>query len=348
MQVGKDVLGVGQVEGCLHDYDLDACTELMKDQILRQKLKLLGKVADGLSDIASPCTRCFLPGTKVLLGDRTTKSIEDIQAGDEVLATDPLTGETGRRKVTQLIATEDDKHFNELTLKTHKGLEKITATYEHPFWSPSAHKWLNASALEPGDTLLSADGTTVQVEANRAFNQHARTYTLTIDDLHSFYVLAGTTPVLVHNSECKNPIGTLGVPGQASYSRIKAAMGRAANMKPDQFRVFLRDGELRKAKEKPGLMRLFYGTAVERAIAEDAQVLGDTNVTHMGNSQPGQGVTDFRITVNGKAFDVDITGPSRSSWDDHMRWPYITSGYQVFTYPSPSNEFLAKLFQLGS
>ncbi|GAA0617817.1 polymorphic toxin-type HINT domain-containing protein [Streptomyces crystallinus] len=344
----KDILGIGQVEGCLLDYDMDACANLMQDQVLAQKLKLLGKVADGLSDIASGCTRCFLPGTKVLLGDRTTKSIEDIQAGDEVLATDPLTGETGRRKVTQLIVTEDDKHFNELTLKTPKGLEKITATYEHPFWSPSAHQWLNASALEPGDTLLSADGTTVQVEANRAFNQHARTYTLTVDDLHSFYVLAGTTPVLVHNSECKNPIGQLGVPGQASYSRIKAAMGRVANMTPDQFRRLLTQGELDRAKKDPWLMRMFYGTALERGIARDVEVLSDGNITHLGNSMPGKPVADFRITVDGKTFDVDITGPSRSSWDDHMRRSYITSGYQIFTYPSPSNADLAEIFQLGS
>ncbi|WP_158973388.1 hypothetical protein, partial [Streptomyces griseus] len=41
---------------------------------------------------------------------------------------------------------------------------------------------------------------TVIVTGNRSFNKHARTYNLTVDDLHTYYVLAGETPVLVHNS----------------------------------------------------------------------------------------------------------------------------------------------------
>uniref|UniRef100_UPI0005671966 hypothetical protein n=1 Tax=Streptomyces sp. NRRL S-325 TaxID=1463899 RepID=UPI0005671966 len=34
------------------------------------------------------------------------------------------------------------------------------------------------------------------------FSHHARTYNLTVDDFHTYYVLAGATPVLVHNSTC--------------------------------------------------------------------------------------------------------------------------------------------------
>lgn len=34
------------------------------------------------------------------------------------------------------------------------------------------------------------------------FTKHARAYNLTVDDLHTYYVLAGETPVLVHNSNC--------------------------------------------------------------------------------------------------------------------------------------------------
>ncbi|MFE0085891.1 hypothetical protein, partial [[Kitasatospora] papulosa] len=29
-----------------------------------------------------------------------------------------------------------------------------------------------------------------------------RTYNLTVEDFHTYYVLAGATPVLVHNSNC--------------------------------------------------------------------------------------------------------------------------------------------------
>ncbi|MGW0402095.1 polymorphic toxin-type HINT domain-containing protein [Streptomyces sp. NPDC003002] len=148
------------------------------------------------------CTQCFLAGTDVLMADGTIKDIEDIQLGDEVKATDPETGETGNRQVTRLIVTEDDKHFNTLSIATEDGIEELTATHEHPFWSPSANTWVEARNLTPGATLLTDDGTTVIVTANNPYTSHNRTYNLTVDDLHTYYVLAGRTPVLVHNSNC--------------------------------------------------------------------------------------------------------------------------------------------------
>lgn len=51
-------------------------------------------------------------------------------------------------------------------------------------------------------TLLSDEGDTALVTGNAAYTQHARTYKLTAADLHTYYVLAGDTPVLVHNSTC--------------------------------------------------------------------------------------------------------------------------------------------------
>ncbi|WP_326647288.1 polymorphic toxin-type HINT domain-containing protein [Streptomyces sp. NBC_01750] len=153
------------------------------------------------------CTKCFLAGTDVLMANGSTKDIEDVKQGDEVLATDPESGETGKRKVTRLIVTEDDKHFNELTISTQDGPKKLTATNEHPFWSPSEKRWVEAGQLRPGMTLLTVDGSRASVEANRAYSKHARTYNLTVDDLHTYYVLAGETPVLVHNSNCDLPKG---------------------------------------------------------------------------------------------------------------------------------------------
>lgn len=134
------------------------------------------------------------------MADRSTKNIEGIREGDEVLATDPLAGKTAPRRVTRLIITESDKHLNELTLATASGPQKLTATYEHPFWNPSGHRWLKAGELAPGKSLLSSDQSIVRVQANRAYSTHARTYNLTVEDLHTYYVLAGDTPVLVHNS----------------------------------------------------------------------------------------------------------------------------------------------------
>ncbi|MFM9449407.1 polymorphic toxin-type HINT domain-containing protein [Streptomyces acidiscabies] len=136
------------------------------------------------------------------MADRSTKNIESVKAGDRVLATDPVSGITGARTVTDLIITEHDKRFNTLTLRTRRGIEHLTATNEHPFWSPSSQGWVAAEDLRAGATLRTNDGTSVVVEGNRPFQKTARTYNLTVDDLHTYYVLAGKTPVLVHNASC--------------------------------------------------------------------------------------------------------------------------------------------------
>ncbi|MGW3957752.1 polymorphic toxin-type HINT domain-containing protein [Streptomyces sp. NPDC004752] len=162
----------------------------------KKLLKTVGKK----NDVPLPHCECFLAGTDVLMADGTKKNIEDIDLGDKVLAADPETGEQGPREVTGLIVTKKDKYFNELSIATESGIEKLTATHEHPFWSPSELDWVHAADLRPGMTLRTNEGDTVIVTANRAHTKELRTtYNLTVDGWHTYYVLAGATPVLVHN-----------------------------------------------------------------------------------------------------------------------------------------------------
>ncbi|MFD9284556.1 polymorphic toxin-type HINT domain-containing protein, partial [Streptomyces mirabilis] len=203
--VEKDLLGLGQLDAC-RGGNVIACTELGEDVVLQSKFKYLERGMEALEDLRYQryfhpnCTQCFPAGTKVLMAKAGTKNIETIHPGDTVLATDPLTGHTAARKVSRLIITDGDKHFDELTIATPDGPRNLTATYEHPFWSPSAHRWVKARDLTPGATLLSTNGATIGVQTNRAFDQHTRTYNLTVDDVHTYYVVAGETPVLVHNA----------------------------------------------------------------------------------------------------------------------------------------------------
>ncbi|WTT80385.1 polymorphic toxin-type HINT domain-containing protein (plasmid) [Streptomyces sp. NBC_00080] len=208
-EVEKDLIGIGAFEDCKNG-DAMACVELSKNAIFVAKLKIFEQALEkGVMQLTS--CNCFLAGTNVLMADGATKDIEDVEVGDKVLATDPETGKTAPKKVTALIRTDGDKYFNELSLTTNDGSEKLTATHEHPFWSPSERTWIAAGDLTPGMTLLTDDGTTVTVTANRPFIRHARTYNLTVGGLHTYYVLAGDTPVLVHNSNgC--PTGRLSDP----------------------------------------------------------------------------------------------------------------------------------------
>ncbi|MFI5674772.1 polymorphic toxin-type HINT domain-containing protein [Streptomyces cellulosae] len=170
--------------------------EKLTSDLMQESLEL---IALGMGGGKYGC-KCFLAGTDVLMADKATKNIEDVKVGDKVLATDPRTGKTVARKVTRLIRTDGDKYFNRISIATRSGIEKITATREHPFWSPSEEKWIAAGELRAGMTLRTDTGAVVVVTSNSLFTRHARTYNLTVDDLHTYYVLAGQTPVLVHNS----------------------------------------------------------------------------------------------------------------------------------------------------
>lgn len=150
------------------------------------------------------CGHSFLEGTEVLLADGTRKNIEDVELGDEVTVTDPHMGETTTRKVTGTIFTEDDKDFVDLTVTTDDGPARLTATTTHPFWAPSADEWIDAGHLTPGTTLHTPEDGTVVIESVRPYAKRQRTHDLTITGIHTYYVLAGATPVLVHNSNCNS------------------------------------------------------------------------------------------------------------------------------------------------
>ncbi len=140
----------------------------------------------------------FLSEAEVLLADGTVKKLKDIEVGDEVLATDPEESETEGRAVLATIITSIDKEFVELTLGS--GSAPLIATTHHPFWSPSEKAWLDAEQLKQGMTLRTSSGTEATIGSVRIFRKQQETRNLTVEGLHTYYVLAGATPVLVHNS----------------------------------------------------------------------------------------------------------------------------------------------------
>jgi hypothetical protein len=156
------------------------------------------------------CKNSFVADTLVLMADGSTKKIKDVAVGDEVLATDPTTGKTEKRVVTELIIGADKKQMVEVIVDTDgaKGEEtaSITATDGHPFWAPDLRKWVDASELKPRSMLRTGAGTVVQVEAVNKWTAQEQVHNLTVDGFHTYYVVAGDAPVLVHNCE----VGTSG------------------------------------------------------------------------------------------------------------------------------------------
>ncbi|WP_405828921.1 RICIN domain-containing protein [Streptomyces sp. NBC_01176] len=183
------------------------------------------KALDALGKARKWCTgtNSFPGTTRVLMADGTTKEIRDIRIGDAVLATDPEGGRTETHTVSHTIYTPDDTDFADITIDV--GHARITATQHHPFWSPSAHRWIDGGDLRPGQTLRTSSGATVTVLRVHRFHRLHSAYNLTVENLHTYYVLAGTTPVLVHNADgCPTGTMVLGI-GEHSDALAKEIEG---------------------------------------------------------------------------------------------------------------------------
>ncbi|MEO3797383.1 polymorphic toxin-type HINT domain-containing protein [Nonomuraea sp. B10E15] len=178
---------------------------------LAKRLKVLkgGKKATGARS-ATNCVNSFAPDTPVLMADGTREDIEDIEVGDKVLATDPETGKTSTEKVTALHRNHDTE-LADITIRNSDGKAlSIRTTQHHPFWSATSKKWVDAADLRVGDALRTPRGDHVKITAVRVFDGARYMHNLTVDDLHTYYVLAGETSVLVHNTApCDKALATV-------------------------------------------------------------------------------------------------------------------------------------------
>lgn len=146
----------------------------------------------------------FTPDTLVVMADGTRKPIKDVKIGDKVFAADPETGERGPREVIGLIRGDGEKKLVDLTIDTDGAIGaetgELTATAGHPLWHPSLRRWVSADKLTPGQWVLGGDGTWKQVKAAQSRIERSKVYNLTVSDLHTYHVVAGDTPILVHNA----------------------------------------------------------------------------------------------------------------------------------------------------
>ncbi|MET9964979.1 RHS repeat-associated core domain-containing protein [Streptomyces sp. NPDC006356] len=233
--------------------------ETVKAGYARVKAKVTGKTSCETGN-------SFTSGTLVLMADGTTKPIEDVENGDKVLATDPETGETSVETVTAEIEGEGVKRLVKVTVDVDgdrgEKTAEVTATDGHPFWVGELGAWVDAGHLAAGQWLKTSAGTYIQVTAVQRWTaQQATVHNLTVSDLHTYYVLAGATPVLVHNCgttppgvQCNCAPGTGAGPADAAIRNsgpwtrsdiIRGSLGLRPNQLGDRI-------EIHHADQMPG------------------------------------------------------------------------------------------------
>ncbi|MFJ9393117.1 colicin E3/pyocin S6 family cytotoxin, partial [Nocardioides sp. NPDC101246] len=164
---------------------------------------------------------CKIPGnsftasTLVAMADGSRRPIKDVSLGDLVIATNPVTGESGPRKVVDLI-----RHYGPHVMVAVRLADGTTidATDEHPFWvtnrgdsGASGGSWVDAIDLRFGDRLVTNEDRQVLVVSAGVAARDLMAYNLTIEGLHTFFV--SEIDVLVHNDYVPAPSDLPGFPG---------------------------------------------------------------------------------------------------------------------------------------
>ncbi|WP_344825912.1 LamG-like jellyroll fold domain-containing protein [Actinocorallia longicatena] len=146
----------------------------------------------------------FVKGTLVVMADGSKKTIETISIGDRVLAGAAESGAKSAQTVGATIKGTGDKKLVTLTIDIDgdrgQKTAKITATAGHPFWVPAQRTWVDAGELKSNDWLFTSSDDLVKIDAVRTWTQNTTVHNLSVATVHTYYVLAGPTPVLVHNS----------------------------------------------------------------------------------------------------------------------------------------------------
>lgn len=150
---------------------------------------------------------CFVPGTKITMGDGTQKNIEDIVIGDEVLSFNGITNEPKK-----VIETNSPIH-NDLIKYTFDNNTEIICTQDHPFFVVGGNAELasfapdltndrydiekNVRQIEIGDLVFVNDNNShTKIKNIETLNLgNTKTYIFRVEDNHNFYA----NNILVHN-----------------------------------------------------------------------------------------------------------------------------------------------------
>ncbi|MEW1721105.1 LamG-like jellyroll fold domain-containing protein [Streptomyces sp. NPDC093109] len=177
-----------------------------------------------------PVPHSFTGKTEVLLADGTSKPIREVKAGDTVLTAEPGKKTTEKHRVKAVIVTKDDKNYVDVTIATKSGPKTIQTTKHHQFYEATRNAWTQAYKLKPGQKLQNDAGNPTVIINITSYKAERTTYDLSVEDLHTYYVLAGSTPVLVHNTNAACPTPRFSVNSNGVATDLQADMSRAGKV----------------------------------------------------------------------------------------------------------------------
>jgi len=144
---------------------------------------------------------CFVAGTPVLMADGSTKAIENIIIGDEVLTWNEEKKAYDTGVVVGLIVKEETYDMARVTFADGTSIEMNAY---HPIYTQEGWKSLTGyndlPILQVGDKALSTNGEFDEIVSiiRWTAEEPIKTYNLSVEDEHNYFV--GETSVLAHNN----------------------------------------------------------------------------------------------------------------------------------------------------
>ena len=246
----------------------------------------VGGLTGGATVVAGKLTKvsrsaCFIAGTQVLMGDGTSKAIEDIGVGDEVQAADVASGTTFAKPVVETYVHKDIETW---TVETSAG--EVTSTAEHPFYV-IGKGWTPVRELSAGEKLVNEANQGVEVISATPTGDTAHVYNVHVQDLNNYYVGCDLQSwVRVHN-DCSAPaIGYAEGLGRTALTPNRLQHGTANLTKAGVLPAW-------SGKTSPGIIERAFTPILESPAATFGHMLGETRVQGFLGEINGQQVAAF-------------------------------------------------------
>lgn len=149
---------------------------------------------------------CFVAGTLISMSDGSSKPIEQVKVGDEVVSFNESTKE---KEVKKVLSTNSPVHDDIVTYELENGVA-LSCTYDHPIYSNNLELFSYSPAKTnsiydidrevkeagAGIKVLDIDSNSIGISnISSKKEESVQTYIFTVEDNHNFYA----NGILVHN-----------------------------------------------------------------------------------------------------------------------------------------------------
>lgn len=222
----------------------------------------------------------FLAGTKVLMADGTHRAIERVEVGELVASFDVDSENWVNGEVVGTWAGIDNGVIG--TIMLSDGAE-IAATDHHRFWVSSKRAWVRLVDVEPGDLLLTPQGTPQVTSVRLARAASTVVFELDIAGPDNFTVQADEHDLLVHNCDVSYATDLDGNP-QTIIVNEKGRTQTTTNL-PDGTRVVVQETPDLQVKQKVTTLNPDGSIATVVKTYDNRTVTTDTVTSVLGNPQ---------------------------------------------------------------